>query len=116
MHHFYTSIIVPANQEKVFNFFKKPENLGKMVPPFMKFQLLTPGNLNMKDAAIYDYLVRVYGISKRWTTFISSYNPPHEFTDVQLKGPNAYWHHRHFFEDCESYCLSFCLRARVSRG
>ncbi len=35
----------------------------------------------------------------RWTSIIASYEPPHHFVDVQLKGPYAFWHHRHSFTE-----------------
>lgn len=92
------SVIVPDTIESVFDFFNRPENLVKLMPSFMSFQLLTPGQLIMKEGAIFDYKVSVFGIPNRWTTYISDYNPPYSFADIQLKGPHSYWHHVHEFE------------------
>ena len=97
MHKYCLDCFVPAPLEEVFEFFNRPENLVKLMPNFMRFKLLTPGTLEMKEGAVFDYLVHVFGVPNRWTTYISSYKPPYEFTDIQLKGPNAYWHHTHRF-------------------
>ena len=97
MHEYRLDCFVPAPLADVFEFFNRPENLVKLMPKFMSFKLLTPGKLDMKEGAVFDYLVRVFGVPNRWTTYISSYKPPFEFTDIQLKGPNTYWHHRHRF-------------------
>ena len=105
MHNYQCELIVKEKLEVVFDFFNRPENLVKLMPPFMAFTLLTPGKLIMKEGAIFDYNVRVFGIPNRWTTYISDYNPPFSFSDIQLKGPNSYWHHRHAFKTVDSGTL-----------
>ena len=101
MHIFKASITVKEDIETVFKFFNRPENLVKLMPPFMKFKLLTPGELTMKEGAIFDYHVAVFGIPNRWTTYINDYKPPYYFTDIQLKGPHSYWHHVHTFKQTD---------------
>ena len=98
MHVHHSELIVNESLDVVFDFFNRPENLVKLMPPFMAFELLTPGKLETKVGAVFDYKVKVFGIPNRWTTYISDYNPPHSFSDIQLKGPNSYWHHRHSFK------------------
>ena len=105
MHEFYAEIIVPKPIQEVFDFFNRPENLSKLMPWFMAFTLLTPGPLTTKAGAVFDYEVKVFGIPNRWTTYISDYNPPHDFSDIQLKGPNSYWHHRHSFKEVDGGTL-----------
>ena len=98
MHEFYAELVVDASIDDVFDFFNRPENLVKLMPPFMSFKLLTPGKLTMKEGAVFDYNVTVFGVPKRWTTYISDYDPPNHFADIQLQGPNSYWHHVHSFK------------------
>ena len=99
MHKYSCELLVNAPLKDVFEFFNRPENLVKLMPSFMSFQLLTPGKLETKAGAVFDYKVHVFGIPNRWTTYISSYDPPHSFSDIQLKGPNSYWHHTHSFKE-----------------
>lgn len=68
-----------------------------MTPPFLKFRFLTPPPLTMHNGAVFDYALRLFGCPLRWTSIISRYEPPHGFVDIQLRGPYAYWHHRHGF-------------------
>ena len=65
----------------------------------MNFKLLTPEPIVMKEFALFDYKLRLFGVLPlRWTSYIDTYNPPYSFSDVQLRGPHDYWHHTHAFE------------------
>ncbi len=86
---------------EVFEFFSRPENLARITPPAMRFTILTPLPIAMKPGALIDYTVRTLGLSVRWTTLITEFDPPHRFVDVQLKGPYAFWHHTHRFEEVD---------------
>ena len=90
--------IISKNILDVFDFFSRPENLAKITPPKMKFKILTPTPIEMKEGALIDYTVRVLGIPIRWRTLITKYQPPDIFIDQQLKGPYSLWHHTHTFE------------------
>ena len=85
-----------AGLEAVFAFFSQPENLARITPPSMGFQVLTPSPIAMHQGAIIDYVVKV-GLPLRWRSLITSYEPPHRFVDEQLDGPYAFWHHTHTF-------------------
>ena len=91
------TIQVPASLETVFDFFKRPENLEKLTPSFLKFSILTPPPLAMGNGAVFDYRIRLLGLPMRWTSIINHYDPPHGFVDIQLKGPYTFWYHRHRF-------------------
>ena len=90
--------VISKNILDVFDFFSRPENLAKITPPKMKFKILTPTPIEMKEGALIDYTVRVLGIPIRWRTLITKYQPPNIFIDQQLKGPYSLWHHTHTFE------------------
>lgn len=90
---------IEAPLEQVFPFFSRPENLERLTPRALGFQVLTPSPIPMHVGAIIDYVVSLNGLPMRWTTAISEYDPPFRFVDVQLKGPYSFWHHTHTFED-----------------
>ncbi len=85
--------------KEVFAFFATPENLARLTPRSLDFQVLTPSPIEMKAGTLFDYQIRLAGLPVRWTTLIDTYDPPRRFVDVQLKGPYSYWHHTHSFEE-----------------
>jgi ligand-binding SRPBCC domain-containing protein len=113
---------VPHPRPKVFDFFSRAENLERLTPPWMRFRILTPPPIEMKQGATISYSLRVRGIPLRWLTEIESWNPPSEFIDVQAKGPYKLWRHTHRFietdggtsiVDMVDYALPFGLLGRL---
>lgn len=90
---------VPYSLDEVFAFFAKPENLARITPPGLRFQILTPAPIAMKEGALIDYTLCVWGVTLHWRTLITTYDPPHCFIDEQLKGPYIFWHHIHTFRE-----------------
>ena len=86
---------------EVFAFFEKPENLAKITPGSVGFEILTPTPIPMRTGVVIDYTIRVLGVRQHWTTLITDYEPPYRFVDVQLKGPYLFWHHTHRFESID---------------
>lgn len=90
-------LLLPRPIEEVFRFFSAAENLERITPPWMKFRIVTPGPVEMKRGARIAYALRVHGFPIHWLTEIEVWNPPHEFVDVQVKGPYKLWRHTHCF-------------------
>lgn len=88
-----------APLEQVFPFFATPENLERITPSSMRMDYLTPSPIPMHAGSVIDYVIKLDGIPLRWTTIIADYKPPYRFVDVQLRGPYAFWHHTHTFEE-----------------
>ncbi len=87
--------------DEVFRFFAEPRNLGRITPSSMGFEFQSD-DFEMRDGLDIDYRLRpLLGIPVSWRTGITSYDPPHRFTDVQLKGPYSRWEHTHTFESVE---------------
>jgi len=87
---------LPGTPESLFPFFAEAGNLGKITPPELGFRILSsPGR--METGALIDYRIGLWGLPLRWRTRIASWDPPHAFSDEQLRGPYALWHHTHAF-------------------
>lgn len=100
MYQFRAEQFLPIPIEQAWAFFSAAQNLSKITPPEMKFNVLT----QLKDEEIYngmliDYTVRpLFGIPLHWQTEICKVERPTMFTDQQLKGPFKTWHHTHTFK------------------
>lgn len=84
-------------REKVFPFFADARNLETLTPPWLNFNVLTPGHIEMRDGALIDYQLRVHGLPVCWRTEITGWNPPYSFCDEQRRGPYRRWRHTHTF-------------------
>ena len=98
-HVFETELWLPRPREEVFRFFAEARNLEILTPPWLKFEVLTPGPTVMRPGTLIDYRITVHGLPIRWRTEILEWNPPHQFVDLQLRGPYTLWHHTHTFEE-----------------
>jgi ligand-binding SRPBCC domain-containing protein len=92
-----TRTLLPGTLAEVFDFFSRAENLGKITPSTLGFEILTPLPIEMKQGALIDYKIKLYGLPMRWRTEITAWEPPYRFVDTQLKGPYALWVHEHTF-------------------
>jgi ligand-binding SRPBCC domain-containing protein len=85
-------------QAEVFSFFERPENLARITPSSMRFEILSPGPITMAPGVLIDYTIRIFGMRRGWTTLIAEYDPPYQFVDEQLRGPYVFWQHTHHFD------------------
>ena len=99
MHVLHREQWIARPREEVFAFFANAANLEKLTPPWMRFEILTPAPIQMTAGTRIDYRIGWRLVRIRWHTEIVEWDPPHQFVDVQLRGPYALWHHTHSFAD-----------------
>ena len=109
--------VVDAPLDRVFPFFADARNLGRITPPWVRFEMLTEGPVEMKVGTTLDYRVRIRGLPIKWQSLITAWEPPHRFADVQTKGPYRDWIHEHRFEaDGDRTIVHDVVRYRVPLG
>ncbi len=91
------SLRVPRGREEAFAFFSDAHNLERITPGFLKFRVLTPAPIELREGVVIDYTLRVRGVPLRWRSEITVWDPPHRFVDRQVRGPYRRWVHEHRF-------------------
>lgn len=94
---FRCSVALEAPLDNVFAFFANARNLELLTPPWLRFQVLTEGEIPMEPGTRIDYRLRLRGLPLRWRSEITAWEPPHRFVDEQMKGPYRTWIHEHRF-------------------
>lgn len=97
-HVLHSEVTLPVSKERLFEFFSDAFQLEQITPPWLNFRVLTEAPIGIHAGTLIEYKLRLRGLPIRWRTEISTWNPPHSFTDRQLKGPYKLWEHFHTFE------------------
>lgn len=92
---------IPADLDRVWDFFSSAANLGRITPRAMGFEIHTP-EPSTESGATIDYTLRpVFGIPASWRTRIEAVDAPNHFRDIQERGPYKSWVHEHRFSQVE---------------
>ena len=98
---------IKASVEEVWSFISNPENLKKITPDYMGFDIVSdviPSK--MKEGMIIIYKVSpLFGIKTTWVTEITHCKENSFFVDEQRVGPYKIWHHQHILEPIEDGTL-----------
>ena len=99
--------LVNTSINKLWDFISSPQNLKKITPEYMGFDILTPDLPNeIYEGMIIAYRVRpLLGIPTTWVTEITHVVDKQYFVDEQRIGPYALWHHQHIIEASENGVL-----------
>lgn len=88
-----------ARAEEPFQFFARPENLGLLLPAWLRFTVDAPIPEKLESETKIHRTFRLLRglLPVRWFAHISEWTPPQRFVETQIKGPFALWHHTHQF-------------------
>jgi len=90
--------VVPVGLDEAFAFFSNAANLERLTPPWVNFRIRTPLPIQMREGALIDYRISIYGVPLPWRTRIDVWEPGVRFVDRQVAGPYRWWRHEHLFE------------------
>lgn len=116
---------IKASIEEVWGFISSPQNLKKITPINMGFDIRTPDLPDkIYEGMIISYTVRpLLGIPTNWVTEITHIRDKIYFVDEQRVGPYSLWHHQHILlpgkngvimKDIVSYQPPFAFLGRIA--
>lgn len=94
-----STLWLPRPIDEVFEYFAEAENLERLTPPWLGFQIVTPTPIEMAAGTQIAYRLSLHGIPLRWDSEITAWEPPYRFVDVQRRGPYRLWEHEHRFTE-----------------
>ncbi len=99
-HKLVTEQWVPQPIDRVFERYSDPKNLEILTPGFLHFKIVKVSHPKVQEGTIMDYRLKLHGVPFRWQSQITDWVPGKRFSDLQTRGPYAFWHHTHeFYED-----------------
>jgi len=99
MHKIEQSQQLPISIDTLWKFFLDPENLKKITPLDLSFQIKSGASASMYAGMIVIYSMKPFmGIPITWVMEITHVEEKKLFIDEQRDGPCSFWHHQHHFK------------------
>ncbi|SIS58902.1 SRPBCC family protein [Salimicrobium flavidum] len=115
---------LPISISEAWAFFSSAENLSRITPPWMKFEVTGELPEHMYPGMVATYRLQpVFGITLKWVTEITHMEENKYFIDEQRHGPYRFWHHQHHFKEIENgvemtdivhYALPYAMIGRLA--
>jgi ligand-binding SRPBCC domain-containing protein len=91
---------LPIGLEEAWSFFSNPNNLARITPRSLGFQVTSDVPERMYPGLIITYRITpLLGVAMTWVTEITHVQEPVYFVDEQRFGPYRFWHHQHHFRE-----------------
>lgn len=92
-----------VSKSDCWKFFSNPQNLQKITPPDMDFEIKSDLPSKVYAGQIIIYRIKLFpGIKISWVTEIKEVIEEEFFIDEQRFGPYKFWHHQHRFIETSS--------------
>ena len=102
MHHLKQSQTLPVDRKVLWEFISVPQNLNKITPPDMAFEIIGEPPEKTYAGLLLEYRVKVPLLGwSTWLTEIKYVEDGVSFMDEQRVGPYKLWLHTHKLEDVE---------------
>ena len=102
MHHLKQSQTLPIDREVLWKFISVPQNLNKITPPDMAFEIIGEPPEKTYAGLLLEYRVKVPLLGwSTWLTEIKYVEEGVSFMDEQRVGPYKLWLHTHKLEDVD---------------
>ena len=111
---------------EAWEFFSSPNNLAKITPRKMGFDITSGKPEQMYAGQIISYKIKIFPfIKSNWITEITQMKEKSYFIDEQRFGPYKMWHHQHHFfetkdgvemEDKVTYKIPFGFLGRIAHS
>ena len=93
---------LPITLDTAWEFLSNPRNLKIITPDYMSFNIVSNVDKSLYTGQIIQYIVTpLLGIKTKWVSEITHIEDKKYFVDVQMYGPYALWHHKHFIKEIE---------------
>jgi len=88
--------LINGSTELVFQFHDDPRNLLKILPPYLRVDIVEVPK-KLKRGAVLKYAMHVGPLRFDWTGEVVEYEAPSQFVDIQAEGPFKNYRHTHVF-------------------
>ncbi|MGB3606775.1 SRPBCC family protein [Psychroserpens sp.] len=93
---------LPITLDEAWSFLCNPANLSELTPSKMNMTIISGAEKSMYAGQVLQYNVTpLPGFKTKWVSEITQYENKKYFVDLQLFGPYAFWHHKHFVHEIE---------------
>lgn len=92
-------LAIAITRKEIFEFFLEPENLARITPGNLNFNIVSAHPLPIQEGTIITYRLKLFGIPFKWISKIIDFESPAEFKDIQIGGPYKFWCHTHTFKE-----------------
>ena len=93
---------LPITLDEAWAFLCNPANLSKLTPSKMNMKIITGADRPMYAGQVLQYSVTpLPGFKTKWISEITQFEDRNYFVDVQLYGPYAFCHHKHFIHEID---------------